>query len=63
VEIPTDLKPVLELAREGNSEHIRCKYREANGKECGVLFFTIEDAIHHLATHDERYRRLARRNA
>lgn len=59
--MPTDLKPVLEVVKEGNSEHIRCRYRERGDKECGVLFFTVEDALRHLATHDEKYRRLIKR--
>ncbi|KUO79620.1 MAG: hypothetical protein RXN89_00145 [Vulcanisaeta sp.] len=56
-EIPGDLRSVLEIVYEGEAAHIRCKYRGKDGKECGALFFSLEDAIRHLATHDSRYKR------
>lgn len=57
-EIPAELKPVLEIVYEGNAPHIKCKYRGGkDGKECGALFFSLSDAIRHLITHDNKYRR------
>lgn len=56
-EIPAELRPVLEIVYEGNSPHIRCKYRGKDGRECGALFFSLKDAIRHLMTHDNKYRR------
>ncbi len=56
-EIPAELKPVLEIVYEGNAPHIKCKYRGKDGKECGALFFSLSDAIRHLITHDNKYRR------
>lgn len=56
IEIPTELKPVLEIVNEGGAYHIKCKYRDRSGKECGTLFFSLSDAIRHLITHDTKYR-------
>ena len=56
-EIPSELRPVLEITYDGNAPHIKCKYRGRDGKECGALFFSLSDAIRHLVTHDSKYRR------
>ncbi len=56
-EIPAELRPVLEIVYEGDAPHIRCKYRDKDGKECGALFFSLSDAVRHLAMHDSKYRR------
>jgi len=53
LEIPPELKHLLELYEEGGVVHIRCKWRSPRtGKECGALFFSLEDAIRHVVTHD-----------
>ncbi len=58
LEIPPDLRQYLEIVEEGNVKHIRCKWRSSRGNECGCLFFSLEDAIRHLVTHDpERLRK------
>jgi hypothetical protein len=57
IEIPADLKNVLELVYIGDSLHIRCRYRGKDGRECGALFFNLKDAIRHLVMHDNRYKR------
>ena len=57
MEIPSELKSVLEIVEEGGVKHIKCKYRTRSGSECGALFFSLVDAIRHLITHDERFRR------
>ncbi|MFB6471022.1 MAG: hypothetical protein TU36_007325 [Vulcanisaeta sp. AZ3] len=56
-EIPGELRSVLETVSEGNTVHIKCRYRGRDGRECGVLFFSLKDAIRHLITHDDKYRR------
>ncbi len=58
LEIPPELKQYLEIVEEGGARHIRCKWRSSRGSECGALFFSLEDAIRHLVTHDpERLRK------
>ena len=59
-QIPAELKAHLEVTVEGGSRHIKCRYRDRLGRECGALFFTLQDAVRHLATHDDRYRRFLR---
>ncbi|OYT26881.1 MAG: hypothetical protein B6V02_00825 [Thermoprotei archaeon ex4572_64] len=54
--IPEELKHVLEVISNGKSRHIKCKYQTRRG-ECGCLFFNLKDAIMHLVTHDEKYKR------
>ncbi|GGI72612.1 hypothetical protein GCM10007112_06810 [Vulcanisaeta souniana JCM 11219] len=56
-EIPVELRPVLEMTYEGNTAHIKCKYVDRDGKECGALFFNLNDAVRHLITHDNKYRK------
>ena len=62
MEIPSELKSVLEIIEEGGIKHIRCKYRTRSGSECGALFLSLVDAIRHLITHDERFRRSTKIN-
>ena len=57
MEIPSELKSVLEVVEEGGIKHIKCKYRTKSGSECGTLFLSLADAIRHLVTHDDRFRR------
>ncbi len=64
MEIPSELRSVLEVVEEGGVKHIRCKYRAHAGDVCNTYFINILDAIRHLVTHDERYKRyLLRLNA
>ncbi|WP_069808005.1 hypothetical protein [Vulcanisaeta thermophila] len=60
IEIPTELRPVLEVVSEGDAYHIKCRYRDKSGRECGALFFNLSDAIRHLVTHDSKYRSFLR---
>ncbi len=50
VELPKELRPILEVVNDGIAAHIRCR-------ECGALFFSLKDAIRHIVTHDSRYRK------
>ena len=56
-EIPVELRPALEITYEGGAAHIKCKYVGRDGKECGALFSNLSDAIRHLITHDNKYRK------
>jgi len=58
LEIPPELKQYLEIVEDGGTLHIKCKWRSTRGTECGALFFSLEDAVRHLVTHDpERLRK------
>ncbi len=61
LEIPPELRQYLEIVQEGGVQHIKCKWRTSKGTECGCMFFSLEDAIRHLVTHDpERLRKYLR---